>query len=131
MKEPIRTGILASWISCLLAPSPPRHRDSADSSEKCIAKSDLLTGIESHVVPRHTHGWFWFLIAAEKLEESSTTPVDLPVRRLNVDGILGEAADSLRRIALVPTIGDPLEKLPELFFRNVRVDLIAACHNQT
>ena len=90
-----------------------------------LAKSDLLTGIESHVVPRHTHGWFWFLIAAEKLEERSTTPVDLPVRRLNVDGILGEAADSLRRIALVPTIGDPLEKLPELFFRNVRVDLIA------
>ena len=96
-----------------------------------LAKSDLLTGVESQVVPRHTHGWFWFLIAAEKLEESSTTPVDLPVRRLNVDGILGEAADSLRRIALVPTIGDRLEKLPELFFRNVRVDLIAACRNQT
>ena len=96
-----------------------------------LAKSDLLTGVESHVVPRHTHGWFWFLIAAEKLEESSTTPVDLPVRRLNVDGILGEAADSFRRIALVPTIGDLLEKLPELFFRNVRVDLIAACRSQT
>jgi hypothetical protein len=96
-----------------------------------LAKSDLLTGIESQVVPRHTHGWFWFLIAAEKLEESSTTPVDLPVRRLNVDGILGEAGGSLRGIALIPTIGDPLEKLPELCFRNMRVALIASCHNQT
>jgi hypothetical protein len=76
--------------------------------ERVFTHPNLLLGVEDQMVPNHMHLRRRGFTAPKELKKVLFPDMNLPIRRLDINNILGEQVSRTLRVAGVPRISDRL-----------------------